>query len=290
MKRKALGRGLSVLLADMPNEKKEQREIREISVDDIHFNQYQPRTFFDDDSLLELAESIQQHGILQPLLVRSHPEFSDRFQLIAGERRLRAAKIAEQKTIPCILLEAEEAQMLEIALIENIQRSDLNPVEEARAFKQLSDRFSLTQEEIAQRVGKSREAIANSLRLLNLPPSVLKSLENTEISIGHAKALLSIKDANQLEELANRVIREGLTVRQTEACAREETVSNPENSEKEFKEKDLHIRDLEFSIEETLQTKVNIKMKGKKKGIIEVHFYDFEHLEGLLRKWNVKLS
>ncbi len=289
MKRKALGRGLSVLLADMPEDKKKKKEVFDLPVDKIVVNQFQPRSSFDDDSLLELADSIQQYGILQPLLVRKHAEITDHFQLIAGERRLRAAKIAEIDTVPCLFLDAEEADMLQLALIENIQRAELNPIDEARAYKQLSERFSLTQEEISARVGKSRESIANSLRLLNLPISILSMVEMGEISLGHAKVLLSVKDEEKLEHIAKRIADEGISVRETERLVREEITSEPKTPEKKKKEKDLHIQDLERSIEESLQTKVNVKMRGKKKGVIEIHFYDFEQLDGLMKKWNVRL-
>ena len=200
MKRKALGRGLSALLSDMPVEDVERKKVREIAITAIEENHLQPRSIFDDEGLRELSASIQVHGVLQPLLVREHPEDGTRYQLIAGERRLRASRLAGLESLPCIVLQAKEAEMLEIALVENIQRSNLNVVEEARAYKHLSERFSLTQEEVAARVGKSRGECGKHYALLNLPEKVLKMLENGEISTGHAKCLLSMKSNDTIEQ------------------------------------------------------------------------------------------
>ena len=281
MKRKALGRGLSALLSNEPIE---------IPLGIIETNHEQPRTRFDEEELNELAESIRSHGVLQPLLVRSHPDYQGKYQLIAGERRLRAASKVSQETVPCICLKAEEAQVTEIALVENLQRSDLSPLEEARAYKHLSKRFSMTQEQIAARVGKSRESIANSLRLLNLPSNVLSSLESGELSVGHAKALLAIKNSDRLDQLRNRIVNQGLSVRETEKQVRRLLeMGKKTKPEKETSGDDVYSQDLERALENTLQTKVRVKMRGKGEGVLNVHFFDLNQLDYILKKLKIEL-
>lgn len=296
MKRKALGRGLSALLSDAPIEAVdtlEKRQIEDISVNAIDVNHYQPRAAFDDDSMNELAHSISTQGVLQPLLVRRDPAQIDRYQLIAGERRLRASRMANRESVPCIVIEAEEADMLEIALIENVQRANLNPVEEARAYKHLIDRFQLTQEEVAEKVGKRRETISNALRLLNLPELVLTELELGEISTGHAKALLGVQDPYQIVDILTQIKDSHWSVRQTESYIRqlnqpqEEKPAKPEPAAET--EEDVHIRDLRRALETNFQTKVDIKMKGKEKGKLEIHFYDLDQLDSLLQRWKIRL-
>ncbi len=292
MKRKALGRGLSALLSDVSIESIPQKTIQEVEIDQIEMNEYQPRSFFDSDSLNELAESIRNQGILQPLLVRNHPSIPDYFQLIAGERRLRASKIAGLTKVPCLILQAEDTRLLEIALVENIQRSNLSSVDEAKAFKQLMERFSLTQEEVSAKVGKSRESIANSLRLLNLPENILELLHQGIISTGHAKCLLSLKNKEEINKYAKIIEEQQLSVRETEKLLKEGIQQQPkaENKPKKAQTKDIHLADLESKLEDSFQTKVNIKMRGKKKGTIEIQFFDYDHLESLLKRWNVHYS
>ncbi|MEW6234560.1 MAG: ParB/RepB/Spo0J family partition protein [Candidatus Omnitrophota bacterium] len=292
MKRKALGRGLSALLADFPVESAAQKNIQDIQIGLIDVNQFQPRAAFNPNALMELAESIRAQGVLQPLLVREHTAAAGRFQLIAGERRLRASLQAGLDAVPCIVLQADEAQMLEIALVENIQRADLSPVEEARAYKHLSERFSLTQEEIAEKVGKSREYVANALRLLNLPEAVLVYLDSGELTTGHAKVLLSLKHQDAMRDMAAQILQKGLSVRETENLVRNMSapaeISPEKSSEKAAKQEDVHIADLRRILEESFQTKVNIKMRGANKGAIEIFFYDLDHLQSLLKRWNVE--
>ena len=250
----------------------------------------QPRSVFDTVKLEELAESIRTHGILQPLLVRPHPEHSRMFQLIAGERRLRASKMIGLENVPCVILRSDEAQTFEIALIENIQRSNLSPIEEAKAYKYLIERFGITQEEVSLRVGKSRESIANALRLLNLPGAVLYQLQDGTVTAGHAKVLLALKTDEEIEALANRVVEEGLSVREVEKIVRNKlTPSAKTETHKKPEEKDLFVLDLERILEETFKTKVRIQMRSKSKGIINVEFFDLDQLDGILQKWNVKL-
>ncbi len=294
MKRKALGRGLSALLSDAPVESDEMgKKIEEIPLYLIEANKMQPRKYFNEDALAELAESIRSQGILQPLLVRTLPDNSDGYQVLAGERRLRAARMAELPSAPCIVLDADETRVMEIALVENIQRSDLTPIEEAYAYKHLADRFALTQEEIAKKVGKSRESIANSLRILQLPPEILGALDAGLVSAGHAKALLSLKDSPLLSSLFKRIVEESLSVRETERLVREITDPAPKNEASAVKpaqkEENIHIAALVKSLETAFQTKVNIKMKGKKKGSIEIQFYDLDQLDSLLSQWKVRV-
>ncbi len=290
MKRKALGRGLSALLSDVQTPDISQRSVEDIQVDNIKANQFQPRSRFDEEELHELSESIKTHGVLQPLLVRADQE-TGTYQIIAGERRLRASKLAQTATVPCIVLQAEEAQMLEIALVENIQRSNLSAVEEAKAFKHLIDRFQLTQEDVASRVGKSRESITNFLRLLNLPKSILDALDQGRISAGHARAILGLGSAREMEEMANRVMEKNLSVRETEQLIRDaSSKTKPKPKQKPQSGLDVHIQDLQKKLEDTFQTKIKLKVKGSKKGSIEFEFYDLDHLQSLLDRWGVSMD
>ncbi|MGC9329929.1 MAG: ParB/RepB/Spo0J family partition protein, partial [Candidatus Hinthialibacter sp.] len=195
-------------------------------------------------------------------------------------------------TAPCIALEAKEADALEIALVENLQRTNLSPIEEARAFKSLADRFTLTQEDIAKRVGKSRAAIANSLRLLLLPKEIIQALEQEVITVGHAKVLLSLRESRSLMPTFERIVEEGLSVRESEQLIQE--ILHPSHtaapvSSKPQKEEDVHIQALEKSLENLFHTKVRLKMKGKKKGAIEIHFYDLDQLDDILKSWKIQL-
>ncbi len=291
MKRKALGRGLSALLSDTPSMNDEISNIQEIPIEAIEASQFQPRRHFDEEALLELADSIQIQGILQPLLVRPHPTAPERYQLLAGERRLRAAGLVSLPTVPCLVLQAEDTKAMEIALVENIQRADLSPLEEAQAYRHLVERFSLTQEEVAARVGKSREAVANTLRLLNLPERPLRALEEGKISVGHAKLLLGLPAEHEIEAVLEQIVENGLTVRETEALMRQgrapaKPAKPPKRTDPIL---DLHIQALRRELEGVLQTKVEIKMRGKNKGMIQLHFYDLDQLDSLLAHWKVRL-
>ncbi|MFB3785216.1 MAG: ParB/RepB/Spo0J family partition protein [bacterium] len=290
MKRKALGRGLSALLSETPSMNEEIANIQEIPIEAIEASQFQPRRHFDEDALLELADSIQNQGILQPLLVRPHPTAPEKYQLLAGERRLRAASLVSMSSVPCVVMQAEDTKALEIALVENIQRSDLSPLEEAQAYRYLVERFSLTQEDVAARVGKSREAVANTLRLLNLPERPLQALEEGKISVGHAKLLLGLSTEHEIEAVLEQIVENGLTVRETEALMRQGRVpEKPEKPKKTDPILDLHIQALRRELESVLQTKVEIKMRGKNKGMIQVHFFDLDQLDSLLAYWKVRL-
>jgi ParB family transcriptional regulator, chromosome partitioning protein len=268
--KKVLGRGLSALIPGrepaLPRAGGAEIEIAKIDP-----NPAQPRKYFDETLIGELAESIREHGVVQPVVVSKK---GDRFMLIAGERRYRAAKQAGLTTIPAVVKEgATQSDILQIALIENIQRADLNPIEEAVAYRQLHDEFRLTQEEIAQRVGKERSTIANALRLLKLPDSVKQLVANGQLSMGHARALLAVSDRKKLETLAQRVVRQGLNVRQTEAL----TTGAPAKLEKKESLKDVFTRDAEEKLTRSLSTRVQIDRR-RRGGVIRITFNSEDEL------------
>jgi ParB family chromosome partitioning protein len=270
-----LGRGLDSLIPSkkfvLPNETEE--KILEISTDKIRPNPYQPRNIFDEQSLEELIHSIKENGILQPLIVSKISP--DGYELIAGERRLRAAKILKLEKVPAIVRSVEESKKLELSLIENIQRKDLNPLERARAYQRLIDEFNLTQEEVAKKVGKARATIANTLRLLALPAVVQKAIEEEKITEGHAKVLLSLESPEQQEAMLRRILGTGMTVRETTrliSLGRKRAVT-----------KDAAIRLKEEQLQEALGTKVTIKKRGKR-GRIIIDFYSESDLDALIKK------
>lgn len=261
--KKVLGRGLGALI---PQKQQEASSgLAEVSVDMISANPYQPRKTFNEASLDELARSVREHGIVQPLVVTRQGE---RFRLIAGERRFRAAKKAGLTTVPVVIKElAQEGDLLEIALIENIQREDLNPMEEAVAYEQLHQEFGLTQEEISKKVGKERSTVANFLRLLRLPEKVKKRLAAGELSMGHARALLAVDSAKKQEALAERVVRRNLNVRQTELLASGGT----RTARKEPKPRDVFTADAEEKLTRILRARVLIERR-RRGGIIQIRF------------------
>jgi ParB family chromosome partitioning protein len=243
----------------------------ELPVELISPNPYQPRKTFDDAAIRELSESVRSHGIVQPLLVTRNGE---KYQLIAGERRFRAAKLAGLTTVPAIVKDPIVGLgALEIALIENIQREDLNPIEEAMAYRQLHDEFGLTQEEVAKRVGKERSTVANSLRLLRLPDKVKVLVASTQLSMGHARALLALQGAKQQEELAEKIVRDDLSVRQTEALV----APPPPKPKKKEEQKDVFTRDAEERLQRSLRTKVEIRRK-RRGGTIQIGFSSEDEL------------
>lgn len=251
-----------------------------IKLSKIEPNEEQPRKKFDEESLQELADSIKEYGILQPLLVKKN---GDMYRIIAGERRWRAAKIAGLKEIPVIIREYDRQQSVEIALIENVQRADLNPIEEAFAYQQLMQEFGLKQEEIASRVGKNRATITNSIRLLKLAEPVQKLLIDGAISSGHARALLGIDDAKKQAEVAKNIVEKGLSVREVEKLVKMMSKPPKEKKEKE-EERDLSFifRDLEERMKGIMGTKVMIHQKDKNKGRIEIEYYSSSELERIV--------
>ena len=279
--RKALGRGLSALLgtSDLVTE-----QLREIDIDRILPNSHQPRKNFNEDALNELADSIREHGVVQPIVVRTLGDGF--FQLIAGERRWRASQRAGLIRIPAVVREANEHAALEIALIENLQREDLNPIEEAQAYNQLILEFGMTQEEVARRVGKNRATIANMLRLLRLPPEVQQWLRENRLSTGHAKALLSLSDLNAILDSARKIIQGNYSVRQAEMLVARYSRGAEDGSETGATIVDPNVKAAIHALEQALGTKVTVQ-ESNGKGKIEIHFFSFEEMnrlyEGLLR-------
>ncbi len=282
MVRRGLGKGLSALLAQGDLES---NMVQEIPVAQVRPNPYQPRRTFDEESLRELAESIRQVGVLQPIIVRK--EGAEEYILVAGERRLRAAQMAGLERIPAIVRTPSEQQMLEMALIENLQREDINPIDAALAYRHLMEEFGLTQEQVAQRVGKSVPAISNTLRLLQLPPYIQESIQSGLISEGHGRALLMVKDPVQQRQLWQQITTDGLSVRATELRARElrspEQPVNPgPRSHPLPSPPPPEVRALEHNLSAYLGTKVKVVYMEGGAGRIVIEFYSEEELGRIL--------
>ncbi len=274
MTRKALGRGLSALFTQTSQL---ESELIEIAIDQLDPTSEQPRQTFRDDRLDELARSMKTNGVLQPLVVRRSGE---RFQIIAGERRWRAAQRAGLHRVPCVVKDIAEESMLEISLIENIQREELSPMEEARAFRRLIDQLNVTQEEVAQRVGKDRSTITNSLRLLKLPPEIQRLVEEEKLSMGHARTLLALESAEQQKALASRVISQELSVRETERLVKQMQERVEGKTTKAAKVEDPNVRAAESKLSKRLAAPVKIKF-GKEGGVIEIRFSSGDDLSRL---------
>lgn len=287
-KKTGLGRGLNTLIPSAPAKdaesekilKKEKQIKSEIMVPilKVEPNPDQPRRQFDEDSLQELADSIKQYGILQPLIVKKHEKF---YEIIAGERRWRAAKLAGLKEVPVLIRDYAENEIVEIALIENIQREDLNPIEEALAYKRLMEEFSLKQDQVAAKVSKSRVAITNSLRLLKLDQRVQNLLSEEMITTGHARALLAIEDPDQQYETAMKVFDEKLSVREIEKLVKQMSKKKKETPKEENKVQEFLFANIEESLKQALGSKVNIKNRNNK-GKIEIEYYSKEELDRLV--------
>ncbi|MBR5507172.1 MAG: ParB/RepB/Spo0J family partition protein [Clostridia bacterium] len=278
IKKKGLGKGLNALLTD-ENSSIDSDSITEIKIADIEPNSGQPRKAFDQDKLTELADSIKQYGVLSPILVKKAE--NDYYQIIAGERRWRASKLAGLKTIPAIIKKDEEIESYEIALIENLQRQDLNPIEEALGYRKLMTNYGMTQEKVSEKMSKSRSYVANALRLLTLPDDVLSMIEKGELSVGHAKVLLSLSSKEEIISLAKEVFEKTLSVRELESLIKQK--SKPA---KEKKEVDLNVKlafeTIEKSISSKLGTKVKILDKNNK-GKIQIEYYSAKDLERILK-------
>ena len=259
-----LGRGLSALIPDISTEI-DKKDIITIDLKNIYPNQDQPRRVFDEEKIKILSESIKNYGVLQPIVLK--PDDKGKYMIIAGERRYRASKLARKSDIPAVIKDIPMKDIMEIALIENLQREELNPIEEALAYRSLIKNYEVTQEEISEAVGKSRPHITNTLRLLNLPQKIMDMIDQGQITAGHGKALLRVNDENLQLELANKVIAEELSVRATEALAKKICEDNIKEVPKKSKEKDVFIVDVEEKLRNIFGTKVNIS-KGKKKGKI----------------------
>lgn len=274
---KGLGKGLGALLGDFSEETIETSAYRELPIYKVEPNPDQPRREFDEEELQALADSISVHGIIQPLTVRELP--SGYYQIIAGERRWRAARIAGLSDVPVVVIEADDKKAMELALIENLQRQDLNPVEEALGYQALIEEYGLTQEEAAARVGKSRPAVANSLRLLGLIPEVLEKLKRGELTAGHARAILSLKSEKKQMEAAQKIIALALSVRQAETLCKNMNKEPAPKKEEVFAVD--YVAECEKSLSKHLGRGVKI-INGKRKGKFELEFYGQEDLQNLL--------
>lgn len=275
-----LGRGLSALIPDTKDDI-DSKEIVRLDLSKVYPNDTQPRKVFDEEKIHVLCESIKHYGVLQPIVVK--PDEDGRYMIIAGERRYRASKMAKQKDIPAVIKDIPMKDIMEIALIENLQREDLNAIEEALAYRSLIEHYEVTQEEISEAVGKSRPHITNTLRLLNLGENIIVMIENGQLTAGHGKALLRVSDLEKQLELANKVKEEELSVRETERLAKKIVEENTDlnNKKSSAKEKDIFIVDVEEKLTNVFGTKVNIS-KGKKKGKIEIEYYSEDDLNNIV--------
>ena len=275
---KGLGKGLGALLGDFNDEPLEKSAYQLLPIYKVEPNPDQPRQDFDEEELEALAESIRIHGILQPLTVRETR--SGYYQIIAGERRWRAARLANLSEVPVIVIEADDKKVMELALIENLQRQDLNPVEEALGYQSLIEEYGLTQEEAANRVGKSRPAVANALRLLGLCPDVMEKLRSGELSAGHARAILSLKTEKLQREAAKKIIALGMSVRAAETLCKNMAKEKPAEKEPAVLKVD-YVAECEKQLSKHLGRGVKI-VNGKRKGKFELEFYGQEDLQNLL--------
>ena len=277
-KKGGLGRGLDALFADNSIEEISSTGAVNLKTMDIEPNRDQPRKVFDEDALAELADSIAKHGVIQPLLVRPMPDGS--YQLVAGERRWRASRMAGLTEVPVVINELSDDEAMALALIENLQREDLNAIEEAQGIKALIDTLSLTQDEAAERVGKSRPAIANALRLLKLPDSVIALVSDGKLSPGHARALLGFRDEQDIIETADIVIEKGLTVRDVEKLVKKR--NKEPKAEKPAARRASYYDEVELALTDFLGRKVKVGTKpGKESGVLEIDFFDKEDLSRL---------
>ena len=277
MNRKALGKGINALIPDFEKgvPEAEKSLATDLLIDEISPNHLQPRNYFDDKKLNDLMSSIKEHGVLQPVVVQ---KVDSGFELIVGERRWRASKKLGLKKIPAVIREVNDEQSLEIAIIENIHRQDLNPIEEAEAYARLSNEFALTQEMVAEKVGKSRAAVANILRLLKLSRNIKEDLISEKISMGHARALLGLEESKQMETLRNEIVKQDLTVRQTESRVNKLKKGVLDKPITQKANKDIFTKDLEKDLARRLGTKVNILPK-KNGGKLIVTYYSEDDLE-----------
>ena len=272
--RQALGRGLEALI---PGAGTEERGIRQIPLDAIRSSPNQPRKLFDDSKLKELAASIRSHGVLAPVLLR---QTEDGYELVAGERRFRAAQMAGIQSMPAIIKEVSNSEMLELALIENIQREDLNPIEEAEAYRRLTEEFGLSQEEVARRVGRDRSSVANALRLLRLPARIQQDLMAGALTAGHARALLALEAASEQLRLREQIVKRGLTVRAAESLIRR-LKARPVSRRVQGGHLSPHLSALEDRLRQRLVTKVAVVPAGRG-GRIELHYFSDEDLTRLV--------
>jgi len=286
MNRKALGKGINALIPDfeigVPQSGGAGPGVGELLIDEISPNKLQPRKYFDDEKLEELVQSIRENGVLQPVVVQKGK--NNGYELIVGERRWRASKKAGLKKIPAVIREVSDAESLELAIIENIHRQDLNPIEEAEAYSRLANDFGLTQEKLAKRVGKNRTSVTNTLRLLKLPQSVKEEMVAGRLSMGHARALLGLESVQDIEALKKEILKKDLNVRQVEGRVKQ--MKTPPHEAPPARKKDVFIKNLETEMERKLGTKVEI-VPRKKGGKVVVTYYsddDLERIRGMIVK------
>ena len=283
-KNRGLGKGLEAIF--MENSMQEDNERTELKISEVEPNKAQARKEFNEDALAELAESISEHGVLQPILVRPMP--TGGYQIVAGERRWRASRIAGKTTIPAVIKDINDKLCAQISLIENLQRENLNPVEEAYGFKELIDEYNITQKEIGNLVFKSRVYVTNVLRLLNLPKEVLNMLSNLEITSGHARALLALENPDNIINAAKLIKEKKLSVRETEALVKK--LLNSKNKSEEPSKKPTtrsnFYSEVELALRDVLGRKINIKNKTKNSGVIEIEFYNEEDLKNIAEYFN----
>ena len=275
-----LGKGLEAIFIENDTENKSTTYLQ---ISEIEPNRNQPRREFDEEALSELAESIAQHGVLQPILVR--PVGTDFYQIVAGERRWRASRMAGLREVPVVIRELTDNEVMEIALIENLQREDLSPVEEAKGYKALMDTYSMTQDDVAKSVGKSRSSVSNSLRILSLPETVIELIEKGNLSQGHAKALLSLKKIELIEKIAKLTVEKDLSVRELEKlCKKLNSESATKKAKiKKNKKRNPFFDEVELSLKEYLGRKIKVVNSTKHKGVLQIEFYSDEDLESIAK-------
>ncbi|WP_221567503.1 ParB/RepB/Spo0J family partition protein [Alkalihalobacillus sp. TS-13] len=280
---RGLGKGFNALFP--ANELETEHEIQEIKLSEIRPNPYQPRKTFDQKAIDELKESIEMHGILQPIVVRKSIKG---YEIVVGERRYRAAKESGLESIPVIIKDLNEQKMMELALIENLQREDLNPIEEGQAYASLMQELELTQEQLAHRLGKSRPHIANHLRLLQLPSLVQQLLSEKKLSMGHGRALLAVKNKSKISPLVQRIVKENLSVRQVEMLVQKMNENVSRETKKRKPEKNVFVKEKEETLRERFGTSVSIK-QTKQKGKIEIDFFSKDDLNRILEMLEGKM-
>lgn len=273
---KGLGKGIQALFPDL--EAKEEEIVQDISLNQIRPNPYQPRKYFSNEAIQELTDSIKEHGILQPIIVRKSIKG---YEIVVGERRFRAAKEAELEHIPAVVRGLNDQQMMELALLENLQREDLSPIEEAHAYQKLMEELKITQEQLAKRLAKSRPHIANHIRLLSLPTYIQDFISEGTLSMGHGRTLLSLKDQSKLQAVISRIQKESLNVRQLEQLIQQMNQNVPRETKKVKKEQNIYYVEQETVLRERFGTAVKIKEKNNK-GKIEIDFFNKEDLQRIL--------
>lgn len=272
IKKGGLGRGLDAIFMD--NESEDRNSTVKLKLSDIEPNRNQPRKEFNEEALAELADSISQHGVLQPLLVRPLPDGG--YQIVAGERRWRACRMAGVSEVPAVIRELTESQVMELALIENLQREDLSVIEEAEGYKLLMENYNFTQDEISKSVGKSRPSITNALRILNLPPNILDLLKEGKITAGHARALLSFSNEEEMQRAAKLIVENGLSVREIENIVKRS--NKAKRKKRDLGKRNSFFDEVELALNEHLGRKVKVKNTAKERGSITIEFYNKEDL------------